>query len=168
MTLIWLLTLRVLFFLVSTKRNFFFQNKIGSGWKKCGCLVGTSKSSTKPKKNDVFVLCVKTQRRSCRVFGIFWKVSPLLTGLSSKCHNFFLYLVSVEFGKVCLTKVFTLSVFQKNFEFVCFPPFLLSFSKKIECFLPKITCIGGKQTNYKKNLNEKFECFRCFFIRWLY
>ena len=26
---------------------------------------------------------------------------PYVTGLSSKCHNFFFYLVSVEFGKVC-------------------------------------------------------------------
>jgi hypothetical protein len=168
LTLIWLLTLRVLFFLVSTKRNFFFQNKIGSGWKKCGCLVGTSKSSTKPKKNDVFVLCVKTQRRSCRLFGIFWKVSPLLTGLSSKYHNFFSIWSLLSLEKYVWQK-YSLCLFSKRILSLSVSHHFYSpFPKKMSAFCQKLRVLAGNRQTTKKILNEKFECFRCFFIRWLY
>ena len=95
-------------------------------------------------------------------------LSPYLPDCLQNAITFF-YLVSVEFGKVCLTKVFTLSVFQKKFWVCLFPTIFTLIFQKIESFLPKIAYIGGKQTNYKnKFLNEKFECFRCFFIHWLY
>jgi len=122
------------------------------------------------RKKTVFLFFMsKPNERSCRFFGIFWKVSPLpyLPDCLQNATPFF-YLVSVDFGKVCLTKVFTLSVFQKNFEFVCFPPFLLSFSKKNMSFCQKLRVLAGNRQTTKKFLNEKFECFRCFFIRWLY
>jgi len=46
MTLIWLLVLKVLFFFGFHKKKFLLsetiENKNGSGWKKCRCLVGTN------------------------------------------------------------------------------------------------------------------------------
>ena len=93
---------------------------------------------------------------------------PLLTGLSSKCHNFFLFGLCWVW-KSMLDKSIHFVCFPKKIEFVCFPPFFTLLFQKIASFLPKIVYIGGKQTNYKKQfLNEKFECFRCFFIHWLY
>ena len=113
-----------------------------------------------PPRTCVFFLSSGQQRmskpneRSCRFFGIFRKVSPLLTGLSSKCHNFFFYLVSVEFGKVCSTKVFTLSVYQKKFEIVFSTIFTLLFQKS-ESFLPKIAYMIFHPLVVLKALNLK-------------
>ena len=110
----------------------------------------------------------KPNERSCRFSGFSGRFPPLLTGLSSKCHNVFSIWSLLSLEKYVRQK-YSLCLFSKNFFWVClFPTIFTSFFQKIESFLPKITYIGGKQTNYKKNFKWKIWMFRCFFIRWLY
>ena len=63
-----------------------------------------------------------------------------LTGLTSKCLPFFLF--GLCWFRIN-TKGFILSVFQKIFEFICFPQFYFAFWKNWVFFLPKISYIGG-------------------------
>ena len=47
--------------------------------------------------------------------------------------------------------------------------FWLVFGQKTHFFWLKIAYIDGKQTNKKVfSKNDKFQCFRCFFIPWMY
>ena len=108
----------------------------------------------------------KPNKRSCRFFGIFCRV-PLLTGLSSKCHNFF-SIWSLLSSKKYVRQKYPFCLFSKKNWFVCFPPFLLSLFKKLSPFCQKLRILAGNRQTTKKILNEKFECFRCFFICWLY
>ena len=57
---------------------------------------------------------------------------------------------------------------KKNFEFVCFPPFYHLFSKKWAFFAKNYVYWWETDKLEIFFFNEKFECFRCFFIRWLY
>ena len=95
---------------------------------------------------------VKTQRKVVPLLGDFLAVLPpsYLWCCLQNAITFFFYLVPVEFWKVCGTKVFTLSVFQKKFEFVCFPLFLSPFFQKIDPILPNWSRIlFGIETNNK-------------------
>ena len=87
----------------------------------------------------------------------------LLQWGSSKLYNFFSIgsLLSLEKFSFCLFS-------EKKLEFVCFPPFLPAFFKKVGLFLPKIAYIDGKQTNQNIFLNDRFKCLKCFYIPWLY
>ena len=65
----------------------------------------------------------------------------------TKCHNFFFYLVSVKFGKVCCTKVFTFVSFLIVLVFVCFPPIGTILGKKDSIFWKKeIKRVGNRQS----------------------
>jgi len=123
------------------------------------------------RKKTVFLFFMsKPNERSCRFFGIFWKVSPLpyLPDCLQNATTFFL------FGLCRVWK----SMFDKSIHFVCFPKefwvylfptiFTLLFQKKLCPFCQKLRVLAGNRQTTKNFLNEKFECFRCFFIRWLY
>ena len=70
------------------------------------------------------------------------------------------------------------SMLDKSIHFVCFPKktiwvclfstILPPFFKKTSPFCQKLRILVGNRQTKKKILNKKFECFRCFFIRWLY
>ena len=53
-------------------------------------------------------------------------------------------------------------------KFVCFPPFLPPFKKSSPFWLKFCILVGNRQTKQMSPKNEKFECFRCFFIPWLH
>ena len=94
---------------------------------------------------------------------------PLVTGLSSKCHNFFSIWCLLSLEKYVRQK-YSLCLFsKKKFELVyLFPTILPSFFKTLSIFCQKLRILMGNRQTKKKFLNVKFECFRCFFIRWLY
>ena len=89
---------------------------------------------------------VKTQRKVVSLFRDFLESfpPPLLTGLSSKCHNFFAIWSLLNLENYVWQK-YSLCLFsKKNFGFVCFHHFFTLLFQKIEFVLPKIAYIGGK------------------------
>ena len=73
---------------------------------------------------------------------------PSLTGLSSKCHNFFSTWSLLSLEKYVRQK-YLLCLFSKMFfEFVCFPPFL-------PCFWPKNAFFGLKSRILMGNRQTK-------------
>ena len=100
------------------------------------------------KNNIIFFEIVhQNPTKSGVVFsGIFPTVSPPphLRYIILKMLIFFFYLTSVEIEKICLKKLFPLSVSQ--FFRVCITHFFLNY---LVSFLPKIAYIGGNRQTKK-------------------
>ena len=93
---------------------------------------------------------------------------PPVTTLTSKCHNFF-SIGSLSSLEMHVRQKFSLCLFSQFFLILSVSHyFCLVFGQK-RFFWLKFAYIDGKQTNwiFFQN-NKKFECFRCFFIPWLY
>ena len=118
------------------------------------------------------VVCHIHQKPTKGGVGFAWKncwvPPPLVTTLTSKCHNFF-SIESLSSLEMYVRQKFSLCLFSQNkFDFVCFPLFLPCFWPKNAFFgLKSRILMGNRQTKtFKKKKN--FKCFRCFFIPWLY
>ena len=109
-------------------------------------------------------LTVKTQQQVVSLFRDFLQGSPILTGLSSKCHNFFSIWSLLSLEKYVRQK-YSLCLFSKKIWVCLFPTiFTLLFQKNWILFAKN--CVYWRETDklQKTFLNKKFECFRCFFI----
>ena len=104
-------------------------------------------------ENSEFHFCslyIKTQQKVVSLFRDFLEgFPPLLTGLSSKCHNFFSIWSLLSLEKYVRQK-YLLCLFSKKKRVCLFPTIFTLLFQKVESFLPKIAYIGEKQTNYKK------------------
>ena len=112
------------------------------------------------EKNKKFTLCYpfctflsntsKPNERSCRFFGIFWKVPPYLPDCLQNAITFFLFGLCWVW-KSMLDKSIHFVCFPKKNKFVCFPPFLLSFFKKLSPFCQKLRILAGNRQTTKQN-----------------
>ena len=87
----------------------------------------------------------KPNERWCRFFVILCAFSPLLTVLSSKCHNFFSILFPLNLE----------NVIRQKFSLCLFSTSLTSFCKKLSLFCQKLRIlVGNRQT---KNISKKMK-----------
>ena len=108
-------------------------------------------------KTHIFLKCrvikcnVKTQRKVVSLFREFLEGSPVLTGLSSKCHNFFSIWSLLSLEKYVRQK-YSLCLFskKKHLSLSVSHHFTLVF-QKLSPFCPKLRILAGNRQTTKKN-----------------